>query len=654
MDRIYLLSATLLIGFSFYGWGSILRKTVAPDLPRGFNIIAGLALLNVIGGLVVWAGLFSRWVVYLLWAVGLILALFDLRKVLSSVKLRRISGDYHSESMLNWIPWLFMISIGLVQFEAFHHSIVFNLHDDFEKYLKYPVQLLEVGHLRTGFFDTLGSEALGSQSMFQAFLITFIPLDGVMLFDSVICMVASMIALISLTIPHRGGWLIALLGCLAMTAIDPLLVNTSAIYSGVSGFSLLFWLICRDLDGESSRSNSVVLMIALTIALLVSLKTTLALMVPVFFLTWIFTRLLSRSWKTTLLDGLKVVLLSIVFVSPWFFVHLPKYVGVFNGASAVDTAFESLTRELIPPKGMGLLSFEPFFYGFHMSVGFVTCSVFLLFLFSVFLFFRLWRGNTFASLGSITCLAGVVVTYLVTMMIFSPATLGPIHSLRYVIPSLIAAIIPLSIFLKEAENSRTSDSVAVRATHIGGLGCMLVVVLVFAPSLVTRLNHAITGKSMISIGFFDKAEYHYYCRQMLSEKGKRYFEGLQRLIPEKATTLVWCIGAFQLDYRRNPILGVDPAGLATPWLDFPFEAEIDDGIQCFKTHSVEYILWQYDGVGVRGMDSRLVPSILHGYPREAKIAWRTKAFVEFLTELASSDQVEKLYDADGFVVMRLK
>ena len=654
MDRFYLLSVSLLIGFSFYGWGSILRTTVIRDLPRGFNIIAGLALLNVIGGLIVWAGLFSRWVVYILWAVGLILALLDVRVALSSAASRRSSGNDRSGSMLNWIPWLFMIGIGLVRFEAFHHSVALNLYDDFEKYLKYPVQLLEAGQLRTGLFDTLGSEALGTQSMFQAFVITFVPLDGVMLFDSVICMVASMIALISLVIPQKGGWLIAVLGCFAMTAFDPLLVNTSAVYSGVAGFSLLFWLICHDLDGDSPGSNSVILMMSLVYALLVSLKTTLALMVPVFFLSWILARFLRRGWKVTFVASSKIILLSVVFASPWFLVHFSKYAGVFSGFSKADTAMEGLTRELIPPDGAGLLSFGPFFYGFHVSIGLLTCFVFLLFLFTALLSFCSRNKKTFESLGPVTCLAGIVVAYFVTMMIFSPATLGPIHSLRYVMPPLIAVVIPLSMLLKEAENFGISGDFAIRTKYIGALGCMLAIVFFFSPSLITRLDHAISGRSMISVGFFDEPEYHRYCRQMLSKKGERYFSGLQQLIPEKSVTLAWCVGAFHLDYRRNPFLGVDPAGLAAPWLDFPFEAEMNDGIRYLKNHSIEYVLWQYNGIGVRGMASDLVPSIQHGYPREAKIAWRTKAFVEFLAKLASSDQVEKLYDTNGFVVMRLK
>src|SRR6185503_18663028 len=53
---------------------------------------------------------------------------------------------------------------------------VMNMHDDFQTYLPRLVRVLAAGTVGGNAFDALGADGLGTQALFQALALTFLPL----------------------------------------------------------------------------------------------------------------------------------------------------------------------------------------------------------------------------------------------------------------------------------------------------------------------------------------------------------------------------------------------------------------------------------------------------------------------------------------------
>ena len=93
-----------------------------------------------------------------------------------------------------------MILFFLLLFVIGHHSSALNMHDDYEKYLKYPIRMLQTGTLVSGSFDALGSEALGAQSFLQAVALIFGSFSFVNVIDAVVAQFLCLLVLLGLTI----------------------------------------------------------------------------------------------------------------------------------------------------------------------------------------------------------------------------------------------------------------------------------------------------------------------------------------------------------------------------------------------------------------------------------------------------------------------
>jgi hypothetical protein len=81
-------------------------------------------------------------------------------------------------------------------------------------------------------------------------------------------------------------------------------------------------------------------------------------------------------------------------------------------------------------------------------------------------------------------------------------------------------------------------------------------------------------------------EYLAYHREVLSGRWTARIAEMQNRVPRGEAMLAWLDTPFLLDYARNPITDVDVTGLAAPWAMLP---------------PVRYVLWQYQGYGVRSL-----------------------------------------------------
>ena len=125
---------------------------------------------------------------------------------------------------------------------------------------------------------------------------------------------------------------------------------------------------------------------------------------------------------------------------------------------------------------------------------------------------------------------------------------------------------------------------------------------------------------------------------------------MQRLVPEGETLLAWISLPLHLDFQRNRIFDVQPAGLGSPMQDFPFGVGADEGIEYFRTHGVRYVLWQHSGTAVRD-DGELMYRASKPYAYNRRSFQNTLAFNKMLR--AVSRRSEILHDDGTFLLFRV-
>ncbi len=100
--------------------------------------------------------------------------------------------------------------------------------------------------------------------------------------------------------------------------------------------------------------------------------------------------------------------------------------------------------------------------------------------------------------------------------------------------------------------------------------------------------------------------------------------------------VAWVSTRFRLDYKRNAISDVEPAGLATRWARIPDDAR--------------YVLWEYSGFGVPSPEDYVRQSRTLGV-RDRTAAVRALNFGQNLVDRAQQGTV--LHDDGRFMIFRM-
>ena len=136
----------------------------------------------------------------------------------------------------------------------------------------------------------------------------------------------------------------------------------------------------------------------------------------------------------------------------------------------------------------------------------------------------------------------------------------------------------------------------------------------------------------------------------MSGEAKAAVSDVQRLVPEGETLVAWISLPLHLDYRRNRIFDVEPAGLASPAQDFPFDGDAEAGEEYFLRHGVRYVLWQYSGTAVR-LAKQLLNESASRFAHIRRNARNTLAFNRMLFDLSRRSQI--LYEDKTYILFRL-
>jgi hypothetical protein len=225
----------------------------------------------------------------------------------------------------------------------------------------------------------------------------------------------------------------------------------------------------------------------------------------------------------------------------------------------------------------------------------------------------------------------ILVAYLLVMA-FSPMLLGYEFSLRYAIPFLIAgAPIILSLAYLWAIRDNSSGFKLFFSTTTMLLG--VIIIVSFSKSLKNRIHQAYESGSILAFSDLpSNRDYIKYNEEVLHGDTKLRIAAAQKQIPSGQSAVIWVYTPFYLDYKRNIIFDVEPAGIGCPWAYMP---------------DADYFVVEYSGLAVRPFEKYLERTLMPGR-REQYIAERCIAFLQSLEKIRQN--ADELYN-DGKIVV---
>ncbi len=596
------LSLAMLIFFALgaYGWGRALACFLRAPLFRvhSFCVVAGLAVLNILGGWLNLLKLATTPALFALLAGGALFALVDLwrRKPWAATVGRQ------RPSLVILLPLLIALvfTIGAAAFLI--RPLAFNHYDDFITYLPRVLRMVQTGTLAGNPLETLGTDSLGGQAFFQGF---FLPVRDVRIlhvFDAVACLGLALFLVAELAVRWRLPVSVGATAVLLLAVLNPQCVNVSSVYSGVvAGLALVVTgaALAARLSG-ARPARPLELLLAALAALLVTLKVTSAFFAA-FYLSLLFLGLLVAGgpWRLVLKSALTVLIATTLFTGPWLMLHLPTYALAqaaaepFTVQATLAARYPSLTAHAIPQ----LLSSTKLFWGdsilsFNILVllGLAAGAVALVAA-------RGQAGRRKRALVSVAAVGLAALTvYLLNAHLFSVD-----NAIRYSCATLITTVVTAGLLLPKWTRAGVGAARRHRRIVIGTALFLAGAILLFGASFLRRIRTA--RESRVLIAYPLDEEFRRYCAWMLSERPASYYQSVQAKIEPGATVLAWMTTPFHLDFSRHRFLTLSEAALLNPAVRFPAGIGPEELRAYLKRLGVRYVWQQLPGPGVRTVES---------------------------------------------------
>ena len=654
---------TVIYLFALYGIGRIIEKIFRIFFPYPFTIILGLAGLIFLGGILNFAGIAYPLVLDALILSGLgyfSVTSFKAWKWRSFVlKIRQFLSK---TNIVQFLPPALLIGI-VFFFSAFALSLpeAFNFHDDLEKYINHPIRMLSTGSLSGGHLNALGSETLGGQAFLHGFVASHWPIGYVNSVDSVFGLALCLMAVSSAAFSARLPVWYTLLVLALPVFINPQIANISASYTASALMLFLFcgiWIELKDRDHSPLPWPHAICM-GFVYSALVALKTSFLLLPLLHF----SVLLLGLAIYTTRLKeafswAIKVVISSIIFLLPWIMIYSSRLPAFLFDHSYLNISLQEMNHFRHTAPIINLFSLEPLFWGFGANFAYYTLTILLIgfcgIILIVFQFSNYPSSRVLTATALAACLTPPIL-YGLNIFIISSMLFGPESSLRYLCPVIIAAT-PSAMIMAATSVSGTNSKIKTKKLFVKRpifivAFFSLILLLAFFTSFSERVKQAFTYGSILSFSNLARdPKYVAYNHYVFSAAAKKKVHTAQQIVPKNESLAAWTSLALYLDYRRNHIIDIEPAGLASPLTDFPFGQGIEDGITYFKALGIDYILWQYRGYAIRSEQSILTmaASPYEGFHR---IGVRTHQFLKFLINLTKQSEI--LYNDGSIVILQL-
>jgi hypothetical protein len=611
---IRFLGLAVLFAVSLHGWG-LAGGRVFRMGRRGWpeTIVIGLAAVVFLGGLLNLSRLALPWSLAVVVMAGTGLSLPSIGRGLAG-----LARGFRAPGVLRlrapWTAIALYVPMAVVMWFTIATQLQpqsYNRYDDFQKYFAYPVRMLETGTLLGSPLSALGLQTLGGKDFLHGFVIEVLPFSYLNGLDTVFGLFLCMV----LAARFAGGGLAqtgaALLCLAAVVFINPQYVNISALYLG--GALIMTVILLTTSPAETGVRQAglapVPAAMGLLYAALVALKPTFAVFFALHLPAAAFAIAVStRDIRNALRWGARAGLWSGVFLSPWVLLHAPHYLAALGatppagsgptGGFATDTLDFLSTRRL--PYGGSMAAYT----------GLIAAT-------ALGALLAAWAGSRsadarvrFSAGMTLAAAATGAAAYVILVAFVAPRHVGYDATVRYFTPFAIG-IAPAVFGLAAFHLGRLERTVP----RIAGVGLPLAVAAIpmvaFWPSVVERTRQALGTGSVLAFSALATSQgYIDYNQKVLDPSEKDYVAAVQARIPAGEPLIAWINAPFYLDFGRNPIIDVDPAGLSTPWAIVP---------------AVHYVLWQYNGIATSPPSDYQRQAVGVG-AHERLIAVRTLAF----------------------------
>ena len=223
------LLALCAFALSCYGWGNIARLCFHADRqPYSYVVALGLVVLAFIGGVLNAIHLASYRSIAICAYIGILVGMCFLVPAFRNVGWR---SPYTPNLRAQWIFAVAAVSTAIFLTVTLLPTTIFNVGDDFRTYLPRIVRMRETGTLGGNPFEMLGLSDFGTQSFFQALLMTWFPLTYAYSFDTIFCFVLGLWLLIDFGGSNKCTAGMMTFAICVYVIINPQIVNISSVYS---------------------------------------------------------------------------------------------------------------------------------------------------------------------------------------------------------------------------------------------------------------------------------------------------------------------------------------------------------------------------------------------------------------------------------------
>lgn len=592
------------------------------------TISIGLAFFIFIGGVLNLVHLAFPVVLYSLLAIGLVSAILKYKNIHDLQETYQSSTRDERIYYLIWIALTLAIAIFTIVTQL--SPTFYNQHDDLQKYFAHVAKIVQTGTLFGSPLNTLGSETLGAQALLQSLAAGPFGFSYINAVDAIFCLLLLMVLIGNAAIGQSSMGTIAILVIIFAWLFEPQYVSITTLYAGAA---LVFTLVALSIDENECQNDALSpspIKVGLIYAALIALKSTFLFFVPIHFITTFSLAIINNKLQLNIKNGIKIIAWTSFFISPWFIFHVPHYFSaLINPATQLHNAPVPATESL------NLFSPTQLVYG-GSYLKFTIIVIAILVLGGIVIARQ--RSNPIAMRFFGNTLA-TPITYFVMVVVLGPLLAGYGTALRHFLPVLIGVSTASFVYYCRIIGSTHLQSPSRLATSAISIMMVLLILLVLPDALI-RGKLLIQNGSMLgyqrSWSPVTIERMQNLARDALQgDLGKR-INAIQALVPAHEPLLVWIATPFLLDFNRNPILDVDIGGISTPWATTP---------------AVSYIMWQYDGTGVRKPKDYVAQMSGPGR-RETYLAYKGYYYANQINKIAKDSDV--IFNDKKIILMKIK
>jgi hypothetical protein len=608
---------------SLYGWGRLCLHQLVPNssFSWAYKASFGMAVWIFLGGVFNLLSIAKPQPLWCIFFLGLLFSGYLLkkeiitffRKIIFSNKYvdRKQEKPGHQSNLVGYsILYISLFVLIVFYIQTLMPTHLYNPYDDFWTYMVRPLRMLGIGSLENHSpFSIVPMDSLGGQAFMQAFFVMMFDIEYINGFDQIFCLILTAFLIIEIGKQIKVPFKVQLLAVAIFIVWYPINVNVSSVYSAsllILGAvaSLMMWYKKAEKSCSVIEKIKLQIPFAFFISAIVTLKTTIAFYVVVFFFFDFFLGLtFTKNKKQFSISYVTIGFIVLLLTSPWLILYQEKILILINsiGASAYDSNMAVHGGSI-----WTILKFD----NMHLYWGgrlYWFLVIFVTMIVAAFAaLFLLWKkrelphSNLWIIPLTSICLS-ISSVYFIT---YTSLPWGYMieHAIRYNVPILLAALPILSfLFYFVSENATPKlltgsfvSSSLIKKSLIPGAQIILVLYVgIFLSVFVDNIQKLNAYNTNLSI--FSKSAIRHWARDTLannSVKRKNELAIIQAKVPKGEKILVLISTPFHLDFARNQIENIHPNDLT--WNRI-LGNSIEKVLETFKKREIGYIILQYKG-----------------------------------------------------------